>query len=140
MAHYVYVLRCADISLYVGETSDLRAREQQHNDGQGGRYTAKRRPVHIVYAEQYSSRQDALRRERQIKRWTSQKKELLVSGNTATLSGISERARVRPGFTWADWLTRSGEHSPETRLDSDPESRDVNHPQDRPSNGRDGRR
>ena len=110
MTHYVYLLRCADNSLYVGETSDLRAREQQHNDGQGGRYTAKRRPVHIVYAEQYSSRQDALRRERQIKRWTSQKKELLVSGNAATLSGISDRARVRRGFTWADWLTRSGEH------------------------------
>jgi hypothetical protein len=58
-----------------------------------------------VYAEQYSSRQDALRRERQIKRWSSRKKELLVSGNFAALSGISDKARVRAGFTWKDWLT-----------------------------------
>jgi putative endonuclease len=78
VAHYVYMLRCADDSLYVGETSDLLTRETHHNEGRGGSYTAKRLPVHIVYAEQYSSKEDALKRERQIKRWSSQKKELLI--------------------------------------------------------------
>ena len=48
MTHYVYLLRCADNSLYVGETSDLATRERHHNEGRGGSYTAKRRPVHIV--------------------------------------------------------------------------------------------
>lgn len=62
--------------------------------------------MHIVYAEQYGSREAALMRERQIKRWTSRKKELLVSGNSAALSGISSNTRVRAGFTWKDWLTR----------------------------------
>jgi predicted GIY-YIG superfamily endonuclease len=104
--HYVYLLRCADNSLYVGETSDLQTREQDHNEGRGGSYTAKRRPVHIVYAEQYRSREEALRRERQIKRWSSPKKELLARGDLAALSGSSEKARIRTGFTWEDWLTR----------------------------------
>ena len=104
MTLYVYLLRCADNSLYVGETSGLATRERHHNEGRGGSYTAKRRPVQIVYAEHYSSREEALRRERQIKRWSSQKKELLVSGDVAALSGVSQKARFRTGFTWKDWL------------------------------------
>jgi putative endonuclease len=104
--HYVYLLRCADNSLYVGETSNLQTREQYHNDGRGSSYTAKRRPVRIVYAERHNSKQEALKRERQIKRWSLQKKELLVSGDVAALSGVSQRARVRTGFTWRDWLAR----------------------------------
>jgi predicted GIY-YIG superfamily endonuclease len=106
VTHYVYLLRCADNSFYVGETSDLATRERHHNEGRGGSYTAKRRPVQVVYAEQYGSRADALQRERQIKRWSSRKKELLVGGDAATLSGISERSRIRTGFTWEDWLSR----------------------------------
>jgi predicted GIY-YIG superfamily endonuclease len=90
VTHYVYLLRCGDNSLYVGETSDLQARERLHNEGRGRSYTAKRRPVHIVYAEQYRSREEALRRERQIKRWSSRKKELLASGDIAALSGLDE--------------------------------------------------
>jgi predicted GIY-YIG superfamily endonuclease len=119
VAHYVYLLRCADHSLYVGETSDLQTRQRHHNEGGGGSYTAQRRPVQIIYAEQYGSREDALRRERQIKRWTSRKKELLVSGNSAALSGISSNARVRAGFTWKDWLT--GLSASETELASESE-------------------
>jgi len=86
-----------------------RDRERHHNEGRGGSYTAKRRPVQIVYAEHYSSREEALRRERQIKRWSSQKKELLVSGDVAALSGVSQKARVRTGFRWKDWLARPTE-------------------------------
>jgi putative endonuclease len=114
VTHYVYLLRCADKSLYVGETSDLHTRERHPNEGRGGSYTAKRRPVHIAYAEQYRSRKEALKRERQIKRWSSQKKELLVRGGVAALSGTSQRARIRTGFTWEDWLT-SGGSSPAKR-------------------------
>jgi predicted GIY-YIG superfamily endonuclease len=106
VTHYVYVLRCADDSLYVGETTDLQTREQHHNDGRGGSYTAQRRPVSIVYAERYSSREEALKRERQIKRWSLRKKKLLVEGDVAALSGSSRRARIRTGFTWEDWLAR----------------------------------
>ncbi|HKE84381.1 MAG TPA: GIY-YIG nuclease family protein [Vicinamibacterales bacterium] len=106
VAHYAYLLRCADNSLYVGETSDLPTRERDHNEGRGGSYTAKRRPVQIVYAEQHRSREDALTRERQIKRWSTNKKEMLVRGDLAGLSGTSQRARIPTAFTWEDWLTR----------------------------------
>jgi predicted GIY-YIG superfamily endonuclease len=75
------------------------SRERDHKEGRGGSDTAKRRPVHIVYAEQHSSRKDALKRERQIKRWTAQKKERLVR-DLAALSGTSQRARIRTGFMW----------------------------------------
>jgi putative endonuclease len=112
MPHYVYLLRCGDDSLYVGETSDLAAREQCHNEGRGGKYTAQRRPVRIVYAEEHGSKEEALRRERQIKRWSQQKKELLVQGDGGGLSGNSRRARSRAAFTWADWLAQHGEPSP----------------------------
>jgi putative endonuclease len=114
MAHYVYLLRCSDDSLYVGESSNLAAREQCHNEGRGGKYTAQRRPVRIVYAEEHGSKQDAVRRERQIKRWSQQKKELLVRGDGAALSGNSRRARSRAAFTWADWLAQRAEPSPES--------------------------
>ena len=109
MAHYVYLLRCGDDSLYVGQTSDLAAREQCHNEGRGSSYTAQRRPVRIVYAEKHGSKQDALRRERQIKRWSQQKKELLVRGDGAALAGNSRKARVRTAFTWSDWLAQRRE-------------------------------
>jgi putative endonuclease len=82
----------------------LNARERRHNEGRGGSYTCQRRPVHIVYAEEHSSKHEALRRERQIKGWSQQKKELLIRGERAKLSGNSRRSRVRTGFTWADWL------------------------------------
>jgi predicted GIY-YIG superfamily endonuclease len=107
--HYIYLLRCADKSLYVGATSNLQAREHDHNDGRGGTYTARRRPVHIVYAERHSSKQEALKRERQIKYWSLQKKESLVRGDLGALSGVSQRSRVRTGFTWSDWLSRTTE-------------------------------
>ena len=107
--YYVYLLRCADNSLYVGVTSNLQTREQYHNDGRGGSYTAKRRPVRIVYAERHNSKQEALKRERQLKRWSLQKKESLVRGDVASLSGVSQRSRVRTGFTWSDWLARPTE-------------------------------
>jgi plasmid stability protein len=61
-----------------------------------------RRPVQIVYAEQYSSREEARRRERQIKRWSSEKKELLVRGDLAALSGSSQRARSFRHLTCVD--------------------------------------
>src|SRR5688500_3903935 len=58
--HYVYLLRCADDSLYCGETPDLTTRERDHNEGRGGSYTSQRRPVRIVRAERFDSRSEAL--------------------------------------------------------------------------------
>ena len=88
---FVYLLRCIDNSLYVGSTTDLSAREQAHNAGTASIYTAARRPVRVIYHEHYDTLAAAIRRERQLKRWTAGKKEALVRGDTATLKLLSKR-------------------------------------------------
>ena len=90
---WVYIARCADGTLYIGHTNDLRTREGTHNEGHGARYTAARRPVRIVYSEQFTSIEEAMARERQLKGWTVTKKEALLAGETARLHGISKRSR-----------------------------------------------
>ena len=65
--NYVYMLRCADDSLYCGWTTDLEARILQHNAGKGAKYTRSRLPVKLVYFEMYEDRHEALRREWHLK-------------------------------------------------------------------------
>lgn len=74
---WVYILRCADGSLYTGWTFDLEVRIAAHNSGRGAKYTAGRRPVELVYFEKAGSRNDALRRERAIKKMSRNGKEKL---------------------------------------------------------------
>jgi predicted GIY-YIG superfamily endonuclease len=82
---HVYMLRCSDGAFYVGMTADLDKRVTQHNAGTGSMFTARRRPVSLVFAEQYPARSDAIRRERQLKGWTRAKKAALIGGNIALL-------------------------------------------------------
>ncbi|MDY0058644.1 MAG: GIY-YIG nuclease family protein [Myxococcota bacterium] len=74
----VYLVRCADGSLYTGVTSDLARRLRQHDAGRGARYTRGRGPVVLVHQEAAASLPAALRRERQIKRLSRARKELLI--------------------------------------------------------------
>lgn len=76
--YYIYILRCADDSLYTGYTVDLVARELTHNTGKGAAYTRGRLPVKIVYHEVFATKSEAMKREfsiKQLKR--SQKEDLL---------------------------------------------------------------
>ena len=77
--HFVYIVRCADGSLYTGYARDPIAREQVHNAGRGAKYTAGRRPVTLVYTQKFRSRSAALRREYQLKRWTRAEKIALIT-------------------------------------------------------------
>lgn len=77
-AHFVYIVRCADGSLYTGYARDLDARVAAHNRGTGAKYTCSRRPVRLVYAEALPTRSDALKREYQLKQWPRVKKQALV--------------------------------------------------------------
>jgi putative endonuclease len=79
--HFVYIVRCADGTLYTGYARDPRQREKVHNDGRGARYTAGRRPVCLVYSEAFASRGDALKREHELKRLSRARKERLVCYN-----------------------------------------------------------
>jgi putative endonuclease len=66
---FVYILRCADGTLYTGITTDLIRREQEHNSAKAGaRYTRSRRPVTLVYSEAAANRSDASKREHAIKK------------------------------------------------------------------------
>ena len=76
--HYVYIVRCADGTLYTGYARNPRARVQLHNRGRGARYTCGRRPVSLVYWESFESVGDALRRERALKRLRRAAKEALA--------------------------------------------------------------
>jgi len=85
----VYILRCSDGSYYVGHTEDVPARVQRHQDGKGAAWTAARRPVSLVFEEEHASEAAAVARERQIKRWSRQKKQALLDGNLTALKTLS---------------------------------------------------
>ena len=102
---FTYILRCADDTLYVGHTEDLASREQTHNDGRGANYTAARRPVRMVYAEEHASVATAIARERQLKRWSHKKKEALILDDRAALKSLGRRStKSMTAFTWQDLL------------------------------------
>ena len=66
---FVYIMRCADGTLYTGITTDLARREQEHNsEKSGARYTRSRRPVVLVYSEEVANRSEASKREHAIKK------------------------------------------------------------------------
>ncbi|MHB8064619.1 MAG: GIY-YIG nuclease family protein [Ruminiclostridium sp.] len=79
--HYVYILECADNSLYAGYTNDLENRLKIHNRGKGAKYTRGRLPVKLIYSENADNKSDALKREYQIKQMTRKQKEELIIKN-----------------------------------------------------------
>ncbi|HEY4520905.1 MAG TPA: GIY-YIG nuclease family protein [Candidatus Paceibacterota bacterium] len=76
--YYVYILQCADKSLYTGITNDLENRLKKHKEGSASLYTRAKRAVKILYTEQHQSRSAASKREAEIKRWSRQKKLKLI--------------------------------------------------------------
>lgn len=90
---FVYLVRCADQTFYVGQTADLQSRIALHNAGLGSRYTADRRPVVLVHSEELPTHAAARARERQLKRWTVEKKAALVAGDFRTLKRVSKRRK-----------------------------------------------
>lgn len=86
--HFVYIVRCADGSLYTGYARDPKARVEVHNRGRGAKYTSGRRPVTLVYSEKFESVGEALRREMALKRRSRAQKEELI-----------RRKRPRPPLT-----------------------------------------
>lgn len=79
MAWTVYLLRCADDTLYTGITRDLERRVAQHDSGQGAKYTRGRGPVEVLWSEKKRTHGAALRREAEIKRWSRAAKLVLAA-------------------------------------------------------------
>jgi putative endonuclease len=96
MSSYLYMLRCADGSYYVGTTrGELEARIAEHQAGSFNGYTAFRRPVTLVFHQYFERIEDAMAAERQVKGWRREKKEALIRGEFAALPGLSRRASRR---------------------------------------------
>ena len=91
MAFWVYLLQCADQSYYVGHTDNLEQRIGEHESGGIGGYTSTRRPVRVVFTQDFSSRAEALAAELQIKGWSRKKKQALIRGDWAELSVQAQR-------------------------------------------------
>jgi predicted GIY-YIG superfamily endonuclease len=95
MAFHAYLLRCNDGSYYAGHTDDLEQRMAQHRTGALGGYTAKRRPVVLVWSDSFQTRDDAFAVERKLKGWSRAKKQALIAGDWQM---ISQLARSRKAF------------------------------------------
>jgi putative endonuclease len=90
MSAFVYILRCADGSYYVGSTRvSLDERLAQHEAGTFDGYTAHRRPVRLVFAQEFERVSDAVAAERQVKGWRREKKEALMRGDWDALPALA---------------------------------------------------
>ena len=76
--NYTYIVRCRDGSLYTGWTNNLEKRIKDHNSGRGAKYTKSRRPVLMAYYEEFATKEEAMRREWEIKQLKRQEKQDLV--------------------------------------------------------------
>jgi putative endonuclease len=89
---FLYILRCADGSFYIGTTrATLEIRIAQHNDGIFGGYTATRRPVTLVFSQWFDRITDAIENERKLKKWSRAKKEAFIRGDHVALRQLSAR-------------------------------------------------
>ena len=77
---YVYILKCADNTLYTGVTTDIERRLKEHNHEKiGAKYTRARRPVSLVYQENYQNRVEATKREAELKKFSKLEKQRLFT-------------------------------------------------------------
>jgi len=102
----MYILECADGSYYVGSTDDLERRVWEHNEGIGSKYTARRRPVKLVYAAKFASIAEAYEWEKRVQGWGRAKREALIRGDYAALPALArkdfEKYRAARGKKKAD--------------------------------------
>jgi putative endonuclease len=86
---YMYLLECRGGSYYTGSTIDLRKRIVEHQNGTGAKYTRSKLPVKLVYCEEYPQVDVAFRREKQVQKWSHEKKKALVEGSEKHLRSLA---------------------------------------------------
>ena len=87
----MYILKCADGSLYTGSTNDLERRLWEHQNRKGANYTKSRLPVELVYFEEYSRIDEAFYREKQLQGWNRKKKLALMNGDYTKIPKIAKK-------------------------------------------------
>jgi putative endonuclease len=90
MSFWTYMLHCADRSFYIGHTDNLDRRMAQHQAGTFQGYTATRRPVSLVWSENFQTRIEALEAEHRLKGWSRAKKLALIRGDWAGISILAQ--------------------------------------------------
>jgi putative endonuclease len=96
MSFWVYILKCADGSYYTGHTDNLEVRLDMHVTGSiAGCYTRRRRPVTLIFSQEFATRVEALGAERQIKGWSRRKKEAMIDCDWAEVSRLAQSRRPR---------------------------------------------
>ena len=76
--NYTYIVKCCDGSLYTGWTNNIEKRINDHNNGKGAKYTKSRRPVVLAYYEEFHTKEEAMRREWEIKQMTREQKMKMI--------------------------------------------------------------
>jgi len=90
MRGYMYILECSDGTYYTGSTKDLERRVWEHSNSMGANYTKNRLPVKLVYFEEYKRIDEAFYREKQVQRWSHEKKKALINSDVDTLHRLAE--------------------------------------------------
>lgn len=76
--YYAYMLKCKDGTIYSGYTDNIEKRVEKHNSGKGAKYTRARRPVKLAYYEEFNTKSEALKREREFKKYSHNTKEEII--------------------------------------------------------------
>ena len=104
--NYTYIVECSDGTLYTGWTNDLDKRILAHNAGKGAKYTKTRTPVVLVYREAFASKQEAMRREYQIKQLTKSQKMKLIVENPIKPITENDGTDIQPPSQSPDPVTK----------------------------------
>ena len=112
MAFWAYILKCADGRYYTGHTENLEVRIAQHQVGGYCEFTSRRRPVTLVWSQDFPSRIEALETERRIKPWSRAKKQALIRGDWQALSYFARPPKERPSTSLGTNGCRGAEDNP----------------------------
>jgi predicted GIY-YIG superfamily endonuclease len=119
MAFWTYILLCYDGRYYTGHTDHLERRIAQHQHGGFCDFTSRRRPVTLVWSQDFATRVEALEAERRIKPWSRAKKDALIRGDWEMVSHFAKPPHERPD------LLLVAEHAPSPFVPSEVEGREA---------------
>ena len=132
MSLWAYLLRCGDDSFYCGHTNNLEARIAQHRTGATSGHTKHRRPITLVWSQDFPSRLEALEAERRIKGWTRAKKEALIRGDWDGLSVLSRNWQSAGRPSTSSGRTEMGRDGPSSVRPEPVEARPSPHAEPNP--------
>ncbi|BAI96548.1 hypothetical protein Sj15T_08600 [Sphingobium sp. TA15] len=95
MPFWTYLLHCADRSFYTGHTDNLQTRIAQHETGAIPGHTLNRRPIKLVWSQEFGTRMEALEAERQIKGWSRAKKLALIREDWKLISTLAQSGKKK---------------------------------------------